>query len=578
MSYNQILRKRKINSIISPSHSTKESFNLITNKKTKKIRNNSYAAKSNFKTNNTKNKNFSDLYLSISKINLYLKYKSNEKFEYYLISSLIKKKKGRYNLLFNELKIYNDENDYLRRLYYLTDSKYRIPKYFQYYKNYLEYFCRPFIIGKTTNKILLKHMEKAAEEFYKNNFQDEEKNEQKEKNKITKIYTNIFSQKVIQEIENERLETNEKNKFLKKVKSFDGIIIKENEDISSFFGISKINYQITYYDDSNIKNKKFEQLSIDSILDIIDKEKIKKKEEKKEIKKKEKKIENNNSNSTTFNSNNVSKLNKKEIKNNINNLNLKYISDIFSPKNKIKEYSNNNNNNNNINNNINNIILEKLKESLHFKIKKNISPNKLILNAFNDFIPPFNNIHNIKESNLKYSNSTKNLNSMNSTNKQFSKLTISTNFNPVFQHLIKRPKRGVIFKHNNNHQSINTSSLFLKSPMHIYSTQSRTIRSNSNIVKRKNNSLGNSKNGSHFLSTKQILNKHIDEDTIYNKKKSFNISKKSNDESLKYGNSRNNSHKKIPVINLNKIQSSLDFIKMNRNKLKNINKRKFGNK
>ncbi len=577
MSNNQILKKRKINSIISPSISTKESFNLITNKKNKKIRNNSYAAQSNFKTYNNKKKSYSDLYLSISKINLYLKYKSNEKFEYYLISSLIKKKKGRFNLFFNELKIYNDENDYLRRFYYLTDSKYRIPKYFQYYKNYLDYFCRPFIIGKSSNKILLKHMEKAAEEFYKNNFQDEEKkNEEKEKNKITKIHTNIFSQKVIQEIENERLETNEKkNKFLKKVKSFDGIIIKENEDISSFFGISKINYQITSYDDSNIKNKKYEQLSMNSILDLIDKEKTKKNENK-EIKKKEKKVENNNSNSTTFNSNNVSKLNKKEIKNNINNLNLKYISDIFSPKNKIKECSNNNNNN--INNNINNIILEKLKESLHFKTKKNISPNKLILNGFNDFIPPFNNIHNIKESHLKYSYSTKNLNSMNSTHKQFSKLTISTNFNPVFQHLLKRPRRGVIFKHNNNHQSINTSSLFLKSPMHIYSTQSRTIRSNSNIIKRKNNSLGNSKNGSQFLSTKQILNKHLEEDTIYNKKKSFNISKKSNDESLKYGNSRNNIHKKIPVINLNKIQSSLDFIKMNRNKLKTISKRKFGNK
>ncbi len=211
MSNNQILKKRKINSIISPSISTKESFNLITNKKNKKIRNNSYAAKSTFKTYNNKKKNYSDLYLTISKINLYLKYKSNEKFEYYLITSLIKKKKGRYNLFFNELKLYSDENDYLRRYYYLTDSKYRIPKYFQYYKNYLDYFCRPFIIGKSSNKILLKHMEKAAEEFYKNNFQDEEKkNEEKEKNKITKIHTNIFSQKVIQEIENERLETNEK--------------------------------------------------------------------------------------------------------------------------------------------------------------------------------------------------------------------------------------------------------------------------------------------------------------------------------------------------------------------------------
>ncbi len=85
MSYNQILKKRKVNSIISPSLSTKESFNLITNKKNKKIRNNSYAAKSTFKTYNNKKKNYSDLYLTISKINLYLKYKSNEKFELIII-------------------------------------------------------------------------------------------------------------------------------------------------------------------------------------------------------------------------------------------------------------------------------------------------------------------------------------------------------------------------------------------------------------------------------------------------------------------------------------------------------------
>ena len=80
--------------------------------------------------------------------------------------------------------------------------------------------------------------------------------------------------------------------------------------------------------------------------------------------------------------------------------------------------------------------------------KKNISPNKLVLNALNDFFSPYN-IKNRKENKkytLKNSNSTKNLSSLNSSNKQLTKLTISTNFNPVFQHLIKRPKIGVIFK------------------------------------------------------------------------------------------------------------------------------------
>ena len=132
---------------------------------------------------------------------------------------------------------------------------------------------------------------------------------------------------------------------------------------------------------------------------------------------------------TTNNINiNSKKNNKREIRNNISNLNLKYFSDFLSPKNKLKDSNNN--------------ILEKLKESLHFKTKKNISPNKLVLNALNDFFSPYN-LKNRKENkkyNLKNSNSTKNLSSLNSSNKQLTKLTISTNFNPIFHHIIKRPR------------------------------------------------------------------------------------------------------------------------------------------
>ncbi len=426
-------------------------------------------------------------------------------------------------------------------------------------------------------------MEKAAEEFYKNNFDEEKKNENNIKNsnnriKIRTIQPKIFSNNVIEEIENERLETNkisnienEENKFLKRVKSVDGLIIKDNEDISSFFGISKITYQISSYDDSLLKSTKINNLSFTSLLSLFDKIKEKNniKTKKNTDKKKEKKFEYNNSSITTNNTNNNSKKNnKREIRNNISNLNLKYFSDFLSPKNKLKDSNNN--------------ILEKLKESLHFKTKKNISPNKLVLNALNDFFSPYN-IKNRKENkkyNLKNSNSTKNLSSLNSSNKQLTKLTISTNFNPIFHHIIKRPRRGVIFKNNNNnnnHQSTNTSSIFIKSPMHIYSTQSRSIRSNSNFIRRKNrktNSLGNSKNGSQVSSSRKIISKHYDEENINNKKGSFNLSKKTNEDSTRTGNSRNNSHRKINLINLSKVQSSLDFIKQSRNKYKGNNNNK----
>ncbi len=501
-----------------------------------------------------------------------LKYKTTENtLGNFIITSLIKKKRGSHNLNFKELNILNDENEYFKRFYNINDSYFRIPKYYEYYKNYLLYFCKPFIRGKGVNKILLKHMEKAAEEFYKLNFEEENKNKSdKEKNQIINFHPKIFSKNVIQEIENERLETknvnyeNEKNKFFKKVKSVDGLIIKDNEDISSFFGISKITYQISSYDDSILKNTKINNLSFTSLLSIFDKIKEKKniKNKKNIDKKKEKKFEHNNLNITTNNTNNNSKKNnKREIRNNISNLNLKYFSDFLSPKNKLKDSNNN--------------ILEKLKESLHFKTKKNLSPNKLVLNAFNEFLSPFN--INIKEKyQLKNSNSTKNLSSLNSSNKQLTKLTISTNFNPIFHHIIKRPRRGVIFKNNNNnnnHQSTNTSSIFIKSPMHIYSTQSRSIRSNSNFIRRKNrktNSLGNSKNGSQVSSSRKIISKHYDEENINNKKGSFNLSKKTNEDSTRTGNSRNNSHRKIPMMN-SKVQSSLDFLKYNKNKAKNYN-------
>ena len=91
-------------------------------------------------------------------------------------------------------------------------------------------------------------------------------------------------------------------------------------------------------------------------------------------------------------------------------------------------------------------------------MKTNISPNKLIIKSYNDFSTrkPLN-IYKFKENKkLKNNNLSR---SMKNIDKGISISTISTN---LFQNFMKKPKRGVLFKNNNNQTSL--SSLLIKSP------------------------------------------------------------------------------------------------------------------
>jgi hypothetical protein len=199
---------------------------------------------------------------------LNLKYKTTENtFGNFIITSLIKKRRGSYNLNFKELNILNDENEYFKRFYNINDSYFRIPKYYEYYKNYLLYFCKPFIRGKGVNKILLKHMEKAAEEFYKNNFDEEKINENIEKNnnkriKIRTIQPKIFSNNVIEEIENERLETNKISNIENEEKKFLKIESEQVEKYNKVFTKYKsMLNKYNIYENDEIENEQNEKLS-----------------------------------------------------------------------------------------------------------------------------------------------------------------------------------------------------------------------------------------------------------------------------------------------------------------------------
>ena len=367
----------------------KDIFNNCNNKKHKKTRNTSIENKKNLNYNMFKKLDYKNLLPLISKYILYSKLNQIQNdFNSCIINSLIQNKKGKANLYLTEMKILYDEKEYIEKLYKLKDSYYNIPFYYDYYKNYLKFFCKPYIREKFSHEILLHNMEEAAEIFYNEKFRDNEKGKNYKLNNFT--IHQIFNTNIIKEIESEKLETNQTNKK----KHYSKRLINDNEDISSFYGISKINN--ISFDDSNTIKKKF--------IDLLDKKKTE---------------------------NKTKKSKKQKLKNDLSNLNLKYFSNnIKCTKKKIKNHKN---------------TLSKQKESIL------ISPNKFIIHSNNDLSTTPFNLYKFKENNnykLKHNNSK----SMNLHKR--GKLTISTN---LYHSKNKIFKKGVLFKKNNHYSSISSS-------------------------------------------------------------------------------------------------------------------------
>ena len=119
-----------------------------------------------------------------------LEAKHNSTPELYLkktLNILIKRKKCHFVADFNEKIISMSQlRDYLKRYYTYEETKERIPKYVSYYKNYLNFFCRPFFVSYIINKKMVRHMEKVAQIFYNENYAEEEKKDEEEKSKKKK--------------------------------------------------------------------------------------------------------------------------------------------------------------------------------------------------------------------------------------------------------------------------------------------------------------------------------------------------------------------------------------------------------
>ena len=124
------------------------------------------------KKNQKKFKNINNsIYPQIISKNLQ-KYNSNSEMKnIMLINNLINCKSCHFLAIFKDYLITDYVEEFLRRIYFLNESIQRLPKLHNYYKNYLQFFCRPTFIDSFSNDIIKNYGDLNAENFYKNNLE-----------------------------------------------------------------------------------------------------------------------------------------------------------------------------------------------------------------------------------------------------------------------------------------------------------------------------------------------------------------------------------------------------------------------
>ena len=230
-SMNSPKKENKSSKKLSPKKITKLKVNLscslkyINKKKNVKIENNIISMK--------------NLSIKILSKNLQ-KHNSNPKIKnVMIISNLINCKSNHFLATFKDYLIIDYIEEFLRRIYSLNESIDRIPKLFNYYKNYLLFFCKPTFNDSFSNMIIKNYGDFHAENFYKNNIE-------KKNNIRGKDNDNIY------------VEDNKRADFIKTVftKSIKKSIDNINNEESSIKK-SKINDII-----DNISNKIHEESTI----------------------------------------------------------------------------------------------------------------------------------------------------------------------------------------------------------------------------------------------------------------------------------------------------------------------------
>ena len=476
---------------------------------------------------------------------IYSKYGDiDEDLELLYINQLVYDKSSRYNIYFKEFNFYFNQDEFLKRFYKKYESKPRIPKLSEYYKNYHAFFCHPRFKDLVFSDLIQSYEDDKAELFYKKNFEDSNSKDDNEKDKSERNNTEslssldnitdnkiIFTKKTKKMIDknldsncgtitltttsiNLNANNNEKNKDndnINKINNNDGLI--SSRDVNDSF--EKIVHNLIYYKKSKKKVDKNKNTN-NNINKVKKKEKSKKKEEKGYMhNKNNKNVSNNNiikrKTIPNMNKNKIANkisfftllkktttiINTKPNKNNIINKNS--LNPFFSPKimkdniylsTKLEEFKNN---------------LIKQNHSSHHQRNKtfNFNQNQTVGINHNNYTNNFNNISNLKSLNLRQISQLNNFLTMNnnlvksqkvhhSKNKTFDN---SPNFN---NNIIKKIPTKIFQKNITTKKNMNNND----------NINNQIIIKRNNIIKSKFNLMKGPLNNKN-IKNKINLNKNI---------------------------------------------------------------------
>ena len=113
------------------------------------------------------------------------------------INNLIDAKTSHTIAVYKERLLERCSEEFLRREYNITECVERIPKFVNYYKNYLLFFCKPIFREFNYNYLIQAHGEAKAEIYYIETYGKDEKEDE-----IKKIFTRkVFSDSIKHDIE-----------------------------------------------------------------------------------------------------------------------------------------------------------------------------------------------------------------------------------------------------------------------------------------------------------------------------------------------------------------------------------------
>ncbi len=127
---------------------------------------------------------------------LYLKYgkRTAKHYQRNVITHIISKKYCHIVSCLKDSMIYDFIDEFLYKYYKKREIKYNLKKYFNYYKNYLKFFCYPTFREFPINKIIKYHGEKKAEIYYQKHYGNEEK--KKKPKEFKKIFSDTVNEKI----------------------------------------------------------------------------------------------------------------------------------------------------------------------------------------------------------------------------------------------------------------------------------------------------------------------------------------------------------------------------------------------